>query len=47
MQLCYSQFDYLLISESVAFRAALTHYSSLPNEAVVKFDAVLLNEGGG
>ena len=35
------------ISETIAFTAALTFYSSIPDEAAVEFNVVLLNEGDG
>ena len=37
----------LLLSDTVAFHAVLTAYSSIPDESAVLFNEVLLNEGEG
>ena len=36
-----------LISDTIAFHTVLTIYDTIPDESVVLFDEVLLNEGDG
>ena len=40
-------YQHCAFSETIAFTAALNSYSSIPDEAAVEFNVVLLNEGDG